>query len=171
MTQEEKDKKIAALEKELTELKKTPVNGRWKPENQDNYYYIDDLDIIRENNWHSDIGDKWRYLTHNVFQTREEAEEHQKEIETYFKFKNFVEERSEPIDWNNGKEKYFIYYDFHDQYVDFGFNYNSECQGAIYASSEQILRDAIDYIGGEEVAKRYLFGIKEQQCVNIVNKN
>ena len=37
MTQEEKDKKIAALEKELTELKKTPVNGRWKPENQDNY--------------------------------------------------------------------------------------------------------------------------------------
>ena len=50
MTQEEKDKKIAELEKELTELKQAPVSKRWKPENQDNYYYIDDLDIIRENN-------------------------------------------------------------------------------------------------------------------------
>lgn len=43
--------------------------------------------------------------------------------------------------------------------------------GAIYSSSREILKEAIDYIGGEEVAKRYLFGIKEQQCVNIVNKN
>lgn len=149
---------IAKLE---AELKETKVK-RWLPMYGDLYYFVSD-GTIGSCCWNDSCFDDDKYLTQNCFKTYEEAEEHKIEIKTYFKFKNYVEEHSEPLDWNNDCQKKFrCYYDFYENMIDY--DYVMACckdQGTIYASSEQILKDAIDYIGGEEVAKRYLFGIKE----------
>ena len=48
--------------------------GRWKPKNGDEYYYIDDMwdtvDVVRHNN---DVDDSW-YSCWNRFQTPEQAQ-------------------------------------------------------------------------------------------------
>lgn len=154
---------IAKLEAKMKESKETKVS-RWKPENDNIYWHITTGGNFRCWEWENDDIDEFRYLTQNCFKTEEEAEEHKKEIETYFKFKNYVEKHSEPLNWNDDSQtKFFIYFNYNAQSVRFSDSYFCRKQGTIYASSEQILKDAIDYIGGEEVAKRYLFGIKEEE--------
>lgn len=152
---------IAKLEAKMKESKETKVS-RWKPENDNIYWHITTGGNFRCWEWEDDDIDEFRYLTQNCFKTEEEAEEHKKEIEIYFKFKNYVEEYSGPLDWTRDcQDKFSCYYNFYANMIDYDNVCGLKNQGTIYASSEQILRDAIDYIGGEEVAKRYLFGIKE----------
>lgn len=158
---EELKEKLTKLEAELKESKE-PKGKRWKPEYNNIYWHITTGGNFRCWEWEDDDIDEFRYLTQNCFETEEEAEEHKKEIETYFKFKNYVEEHSEPVDWNNDcQQKFRYYYSFDEEDICCGFDIFLKYQGAIYASSVEILKDAIDYIGGKEVAKRYLFGIKE----------
>ena len=74
-------------------------------------------------------------------------------------FKHYVEEHSEPLDWKDiEQDKWYIYYDFHNGCIDFDIDNIWEIQGIIYASSEQILKDAIAYVGEENV-KKYILGV------------
>lgn len=161
MTQEELNNKIAELEKQLAELKQVkveePKQKRWKPENGELYFYAG-YDCCKGSSFSDyDELDKWNYLTGNCFETPEETKEYRTKFEIRAKYRKFIEEHTEPLDWEDGRAKWYLTYVYNDIGESISFTWGNPCQGTIYASSKEIIEQAIDYIGGEEVAKKYLF--------------
>lgn len=163
MTQQEYENEIKELRERLEKLEaekiEEPQLKRWKPNENERYHTIDDngddCDLI----WDNDRYDNWRYLIGNCFKTKEEAEEYKKQIEYTARYKNYIEEHSEPIDWNNRfQEKYYAGYHFTDKKIFTDYNYNLKNLD-IYASSEEIILDAIKEIG-EDNFKKYVLGVK-----------
>ena len=111
MTKQEYENKIKDLEKQIEELKmakvEEPQSKKWEPKFTDEYYCVDGVGDIILSSWEDDKIDAWRYLTGNCFKTKEEAEEYKKQIEYTARYKNYIEEHSEPIDWKNAKTLLF----------------------------------------------------------------
>lgn len=155
----ELEDKQAELQKQIDELKQVKMEEpkKWKPKSYEEYWFVSDDGEIYCSVWTNTHQNRWRYSTGNVFKTEQEAVEHKKKIEFQAKFKNYVEERNEELDWeNDNQEKWFMYYSFCYGKIDFAAHFTSKCQGAIYAFSEQILRDAIEEIGENNVIKYVL---------------
>lgn len=171
MTKTELEKKLAEMQEqfakiqdELNKLKQIKIEEpkkKWKPERDKKYWYINQCGNIKWTYWCDDETDNWYYLTNNVFKTKEETEKHKKKIEIQAQFKNFVKERSEKLDWNNNQEKWFIYYDFCGGKIEFDTQYFTKCQGVIYASSINILGDAIAEIGEDNI-KKYVLEVENE---------
>ena len=161
MTKQELEQKIEELKQQLDELKNVKVDEtkkRWLPVENEQYCYIDEDLEIESEFFDDDEYDNNLIKLGNCFKTKEEAQSVADKIKYTLMFKKYVEEHSEPLDWENyEQEKWYIYYDF---------NNNCKCdwclglkmQGVIYASSKQILKDAINYIGEENV-KKYILGV------------
>ena len=171
MTKTELEKKIAEMQeqfdkmqKQLDELKQVKVKEqkkKWKPEIDEKYWFINDCGMVDWASWCDDESDNWRYLTGNVFKTEQEAKEYKKKIEIQSKFKNFVEDRSDELDFKNNKQtKYHLKYDYYNNVITYDWNQSYKIQGVIYASSGQILRDAIKEIGEENI-KKYVLEVEE----------
>ena len=155
MTKQEYENKIKDLEKQIEELKmakvEEPQSKKWEPK------FTDDIIL---SSWEDDKIDAWRYLTGNCFKTKEEAEEYKKQIEYTARYKNYIEEHSEPLDWSDdNKETYCGGFNYITHQVDTNWTYQFKNQGVIYASSGQIIRDAIKEIG-EDNFKKYVLGVK-----------
>lgn len=165
MNKTELQQKIVDIEKQLAELKKEldkKDKGIWKPDRGKTYYYIASDGIVYEDvNKNFERGlDEDRFGFGNYYKTEKEAQK----MANYLKYTNllrkYVEEHSEPINWKNDEPKYSIWYDtdrniFHAE--------GDDCyrqQGTIYASSEEVLKDAISFLGEENI-KRYIFFIEE----------
>ena len=162
MTQIEKDKIIAELQEKLAEAEKIEVDKskRWKPACKMGYYCIDGYGDLLRDLWYGTEYDKWQYLTGNCFKTKKEAEEYKKQIEYTARYKNYIEEYSEPIDWeNDNQEKYYAMFNYGGVVIQLASLYYHRNQGTIYASSEQIIWDAIREIG-EDNFKKYVLGVK-----------
>ena len=168
LSQEEYERRIAELQKELEELKKvkvednTPKKGEiWKPEALTNeyYYYINELsETKRTFSCYDFPNDQMRMSNGNFYKTKEEAE-HQANVQKYTNlFRKYVEEHSKPLDWNSGTYKYYVYYSFWNNQIKIDYNYSSKIQSVIYASSEKVLEDAIEFVGKENVIK-YVLGV------------
>lgn len=157
MTQQEYENKIKELQDELEKLKAVK---RWKPENGDIFYAVcvdGDVGIFEYNNEDFHEG---MYLIGNCFKTSEEAEEYKKQIEYTARYKNYVEEHSEPIDFENDKQcKYLVEFSYNGHIIQVSEYYALKKQGAIYASSPEIIRNAIKEIG-EDNFKKYVLGVK-----------
>lgn len=161
MTQQEYENKIKELEKQIEELKMAKVEEpkRWKPNENERYHTIDDSGDDCDLIWDNDRYDNWRYLTGNCFKTKEEAEEYKKQIEYTARYKNYIEEHSELIDWDNDNQyKYYAYFLIGRRFEVASVS-RCKSQGAIYSSSEQIILDAIKEIG-EDNFKKYVLGVK-----------
>lgn len=163
MTQQEYENKIKELQDELEKLKAAKIEAeqlkRWKPEKHDIYWTVFDGGACGDSQWDDDNADKWRYLTGNCFETFEEAKEYREQIEYTARYKNYIEEHSEPIDWNKRSQKWYAVYDYSVQNINVVFTEDYERQGIIHASSEQIIWDAIKEIG-EDNFKKYVLGVK-----------
>ncbi|MBO7714599.1 MAG: hypothetical protein J6S85_13570 [Methanobrevibacter sp.] len=162
MTQAEKDKIIKELQEKLAEAEKIKVDEpkRWKPNKYKTYWLVDNCGGVGEVTWQNGDYDKWHYVTGNCFKTKEEAEEHRKQIEYTARYKNYIEEHSEPIDWKNAKTlKYYAYMRIETQEIEVD-NYDRyKIQGTIFASNGQVIWDAIKEIG-EDNFKKYVLGVK-----------
>ena len=164
MTQQEYENKIKELQDELEQLKAAKIEAeqlkRWKPKCYDEYYYVDSCGIVDNNKWLEDDADEWRYLTGNCFETEEEAEEYKKQIEYTARYKNYIEEHSEPLDWKDFEQaKYYTEFNYDRGQINIDYYCYYKSQGTIYASSEQIIWDAIKEIG-EDNFKKYVLGVK-----------
>ena len=162
MNKTQLQQKIVDMEKQLAELKKElekKDKGIWKPEEEGKYYYIDAQGLVVEtklNNWGRNV---YFLSIGNYYKTEEEA----LKMANYLKYTNllrkYVEEHSEPIDWEDGTKKYFIYCTNQPRALIIDYDYY-RYQGTIYASSEEVLLDAIEFVGEENI-KKYIFGIEE----------
>lgn len=163
MTQQEYENKIKELQDELEKLKAAKIadsSKRWKPNKYETYWLVDNCGGAGEVTWQNGDYDKWLYLTGNCFKTKEEAEEYKKQIEYTARYKNYIEEHSEPLDWKDlQQDKYFACYDFYNR-LQIVINNASVWKGSdIYASSEKIIKAAIKEIG-EDNFKKYVLGVK-----------
>lgn len=167
MTQAEKDKIINELQEKLAEAEKIEVDKpkqpkqpeRWKPKKYELYWLVSEGNIC-QSVWYSDSDDKWRYLTGNCFKTEEETEEYKNQIEYTARYKNYIEKYNYPINWSdNNQEKWYAYFGFYSNEIKVCSSYAWKKQGIIYASSKQIILDAIKEIG-EDNFKKYVLGVK-----------
>ena len=164
MTQQEYENKIKELQDELEQLKAAKIEAeqpkRWKPKYDETFYYVEHSGDVESCEWAGDCFDERCCLTGNCFKTKKEAKEYKKQIEYTARYKNYIEEHSNPIDWgNNAQEKWGAYYDFYDGKINTDGTKGFKEQGKIYASSKQIIWDAIKEIG-EDNFKKYVLGVK-----------
>jgi hypothetical protein len=173
LTGQELNNKISELEKQIAELKeqlkkkpddKMPVGERWKPKENEKYYYIDygysddtlgnDIDV--SDNTFDEV-DNRLVESGNCYPTREKAEfEAQREKYTRL-FRQYVEQHSESFNWNNKNQaKYSLYYDHDCKQILISQALTFQQMGSIYASSVEVLKEAIDFVGEDNVKKYIL---------------
>lgn len=162
MTLKELKKQIEEINKKIKELEKQENKKGyiWKPNLNEEYYFIKtDGDILSDIN-NQAIIDNFRIDRGNYYKTKEEAE-YQAKVQKYTNlFRKYVEEHSEPIDWGN-QHKWALVYNTHQGEMDYHTEPVLKYQGAIYASSKEVLQEAIDFVGKENVIK-YVLGVKNE---------
>lgn len=163
MTQQERENKIKELKKQIKELKmakiEEPQTKRWKPNKNEKYCVVGANGNFGNVLYDNDVYDDWNYLIGNCFKTKEEAEEYKKQIEYTARYKNYIEEHSEPLNWSDdNQEKWYVFFSFYTNSIAINYNVLEKVQGVIYASSKQIILDAINEIG-EDNFKKYVLGV------------
>lgn len=158
------EEKIKRLENELAEVKKQLKEKesckKWEPKLGEEYWYIDGYGECSKTT-HDEMGiDLYRIYNGNCFKTEEEATEYKNKLDCQAKFRNYIEKHSKKLDWNNDdQEKWFIYYSYLFEKIDFDTEYICKCQGVIYASSQKILKKAIKELGEENI-KKYILEVE-----------
>lgn len=170
MTKKELENKISELEKQIIELKdelekensKIPVGEIWKPKTGEKYYYTicDGTTDMTTVHYICDFNTQLMNIG-NCYPTEEKAEfEANREKYTRL-FRQYVEQHSEPLDWNNYEQfKFCIYYDNENQRILCWESCVFSVLSSIYASSKEVLQDAVDFIGEENV-KKYILEVGE----------
>lgn len=145
--------------KEQLKLVESDQSKIWQPKEDERYWTI----MANGEVWgtHNDSNiDKMAIECGNYFKTKEEAEKQAEYNRVMNRFRKYVEAYSEPLDWKDGKQcKHSIIYNRNDKEIQFCGDFVSRYAFQIYASSEQILKDAIIYsAGSEEEFIRIVFG-------------
>lgn len=159
--EQELEQKIEQLQKQLDELKKVKEK-KWIPAENELYYFVsDNLEVHNADNTNRSFFDIPRIEIGNCFKTKEEAQFVSDKIKYTLMFKHYVEEHNEPLDWEDVHQpKWFIYYNYTMHYVDYDIYIKEKQQGSIYATSKQIIEDAIAYIGKDNV-KKYILEVED----------
>lgn len=159
------EKEVELTDEQVKEfgLKESKV---WKPKYGEEYYYINDYnEVARSYCGHGDYSaDKDLYEIGNCYETEEKAE-FERDCQLYLtKYKRWLEEHNEPIDWTNEKQdKWYAYYDYkYNMIFIISYLYHTKNQGTLYATSEQIIKDFIAEIG-EDKFKKYILRVEDKQ--------
>jgi len=156
MTVEQLEKKIAELQKQINEMKREKI---WKPLRGETYFYVDNDGTIEEDDNNELRIDLDKMNVGNCYQTEEKAEfEANREKYTRL-FRQYVEQHTEPLDWKNiNQDKYSVYSSVGEGfYISPVATIKNAFQ--IYASSDEILRNAIEFVG-EENFKKYILEVE-----------
>lgn len=138
---EELEQKLNECQKALAELKESKKEGKWKPEKGEEYWHRDDIGGICWTMWDSCEIDIWRYKNIPLFKTREACEK-------YWHFMDIVKEKSYEFskeEWENtGIVKYYVRYDYEDNYWKVGYTFVVRDLGKIYFRTEEDAQYIID---------------------------
>ena len=145
---------LANMEKMLKEC-----NGRWKPELNEEYYYVNQVSATsRDVNDESDI-DVARYRTYNCFKTKEQAELEAEKILVRRQLEDIARclNKGEEFDWGDENQcKWYIVYNTTFGFETYSVSENTT-QGVVYCLDKNFLNTAIKEIGEERLIK-YLRG-------------
>lgn len=154
MDKEELENKIKNLEEELKNIKSgLEKNGkikRRKPKNGELYWIVDSDNNVKDIlHWDDDDYDTDYYNNYNCFLTEEEAEKVQRIKETENMLRRYVEEHDEvELDWENSlQRKWNLVYNFEKKEIYCDYDYSFKHPRTIYASSDEILQEAVKEIG------------------------
>ncbi len=166
MNKKEIKNRIKEAKEQITELQKTVNNleeqlnkpdGRWKPERNENYYYIQQDGYIGLTNNLYDI-DQRTIAIGNCFQTQKEAEFEVERLKVITELKEFA---FEP-DWeDNNQGKYVLAYDHIEKKITYCIlMWIQRDNDNLYFETKEFMEKAIEKVGENRI-KKYLFGIEE----------
>ena len=134
----------------------------YKPKIGETYFYVADIGVISSNVATGNIKDNTRYSLGNYYKTKKEAEFELLRKLFASDYKQYLEKYSEFIDWQDRTQtKWYAYYDYASNKIDFNRAYVCKMQGALYATSEEIIKRFIEKIG-EENFKIYILKVEEK---------
>ena len=133
---------------------------RWKPENGEEYFYVDNVGIVQNALFDNTMGYHLALCrTLNCFKTREEAKQEIEKILVRRQLEDIARRlnKGRELDWNDENQyKWYITYN-----TIFGFTTYSVCenttQGVVYCLDKNFLNTAIKEIGEGRLIK-YLRG-------------
>ena len=147
---------LANLEKMLKECE----SKRWKPEPNEEYYYVNQVSATsRAVNDEFDI-DAARCRTYNCFKTEEEAKQEAEKILVRRQLEDIARRlnKGQEINWSDDNQiKYCIRFDFPLDMISICARLHQKLQGSVYCLSDKFKDVAIQEIG-EERLKKYLRG-------------
>lgn len=170
MNKQELQNKISELEETLWHLQEEledmeeqeAEKGKiWKPADDETYWYVDmDGEICKSASIRMCF-DTYTINFGNCYPTKEKAEfEANREKYTRL-FRQYVEQHSEPLNWKDVyQEKWYCEYSNRENYIDFRNTPTWQEPFQIYASSEKVLQEAIDFIG-EKNFLEFVMEVKE----------
>lgn len=136
-------------------------NERWNPKPSEEYYCVDDGNVIRRVNFNiMNAYDRDRIKTYNCFRTKEQAELEAEKILVRRQLEDIARRlnKGKEIDWNDEKQiKYFICLDTIDNEIIWDKEARFISQGTVYCLDMNFYNVAIKEIG-EERLKKYLRG-------------
>lgn len=136
------------------DVEEVKENIKLKFNNDEEYWYVNDLGRVNFTNWEDDNIDNYRYDTNNCFKTKEEAEQHLENIKTEIELRQLAEElnKGEKIDWNDiFQSKYFLYYNFTEKGVYKDWDYTAKFSKQIYCLDKNFKDKAMEQIGEEKL--------------------
>ena len=162
MTQREINDKIKQYQdqidhynKEIEKLLKLEATDIWVPDDKDTFYSyslsgitVFDKNVTRNK---KDVIESFNY-----WKTPDEAAYEELRTKYRRKFRKYVEEHSDELDWNNSCQQKYCLSKSHlyDKFV-ISKAKTVQVQGAIYASSKEILENAINYVS-KDIVMRYV---------------
>lgn len=153
LTEEER----AELERLVDKSNESPLQG-FRPHFGEQYFYINERGEVDSFYNHNSKYDKMCYLIGNYFKTEEEAEFEVERLKVNTELKRMAKAWNTcEIDWEDEQQpKYYLRYSGNG--VSWASTYLLQI-GAIYFTSEESCKAAIEFIG-EERLKKYYFGVK-----------
>ena len=160
MNKQEIIDEINKAKEHLTNMEKMlkECNGRWKPELNEEYYYVNQVGATsRDINGKFDI-DVERYRAYNCFKTKKQAELEAEKILVRRQLEDVARRlnKGQEIDWDDyNQPKYCISLYYGSIVTDVHFSYKS--QGSVYCLDENFKDITIKEIGESRLIK-YLRG-------------
>lgn len=152
------EKEVELTDEQVREL---GLSNVWKPRIKEEYYFLYSTGKVESAIFGSDEVSKGRYDIGNCYRKQEKAEFEQICQLYLTKYKRWLDEHNEPIDWNNSEQrKCYAYYDYYRCCMGYSCTFSYKKQGSLYATSEQIIIAFIAEIG-EENFKKYILRVKE----------
>lgn len=131
---------------------------RWKPEPNEEYYYVNQVSEMAKDKNDEDNVDVRRYKAYNCFKTREQAEAEAEKILVRRTLEDIAKRlnKGEKTDWLDNKQpKYYI--ELYCNKIITNFYYCHKTQGTVYCLDGNFKDIAIQEIG-EERLRDYLRG-------------
>jgi hypothetical protein len=155
---EETKQKIAEIGKKIEDIenkiaKKKVETGRWKPEEGDTYWFINDIGDICKSTWDNVNIDRKRYLIGNCYQTKEECEFAIEKLKVIAELKEYEEPKNRV--WNYETYHYHFYYSYKENTVKISENWKTK-RNDIYFESGEKARQALEEVGEGRIKKYYL---------------
>lgn len=147
---EEFNNKIAELQKAEQES-----NKRWKPEYNENYYFINGVGEVKYLLYRNDNTDNEYYNFHNMFKTKEEAEFMAERWKVIRELEMLADDDKV---WDGENSHYTIDYAYGESVYE---RFWYDRMHPFYFKSKESTEKAIKIIG-EDRLKKYWFGIKEK---------
>lgn len=131
------DKQVENLLEQLKEDK----GDRWKPEEEDKYFYVDCNGYVIDDYYRDFPDDLWRYNQRNVWKTKEEALAYKSYLEAVAKIKDSA--TLQP-DWGDiSQAKYFVFYYHEDQQLVYSFDTDGQSTSYAYYETREEVQQAI----------------------------
>ena len=154
---EEAQRKLDEARKKLDEY--NTEYKRWKPKENDVYFYIASNGIVDQDLWNRpfNLDVEQRYNFYNCFKTREQAEAEVEKILVRRMLEDIARRlnKGEKIDWRNlAQNKYYLSCDNYNRYgkICCGCS-NNKVQGAVYCLDKNFLDVAKREIGEDRLIK------------------
>lgn len=141
MTIQEIEQKLNECQKALAELKESKKEGKWKPKEGEIYWFRNINGFRDWDAWTDKVEDEFRYNNIPIFPT-------QTACERYWHFMDTVKEKSYEFskeEWENTDiVKYYIRYDYEDNYWKVDYTFVVRDLGKIYFKTEEDAQYIID---------------------------
>lgn len=153
MRRSEYEERLKELNRQIEELKKVEIeeDGIWKPEYDEDYWYVNSECYVYKHIWTDHHIDKLMLLCGNIFKTKKEAEYEAERLKVYRKLRQFA------LKSGRHEGNFSIVYDYVTKEIDYWENETAfQRFGDLIFKTEEDARRAVETVGVDKVLKYYL---------------